>query len=136
MSDDASETVCIYEFREGEGKHSPRPSYTIRVGEEWVPWQSWVPPVLLDNAVIHTGRNGQRWATPDYAGLLDAEVIEEGEVVGGFRETAAGLATSQGVSEQRARAAVSRVVRDLRRRQREERRAERPEAWPPARGTA
>jgi len=64
---------------------------------------------------------------------LGIELNEEGEVVGGFRETAARLAAAQGVSEPRARGAVSRVVRDLRRRQREERRAAPREVWPPAR---
>ena len=68
------------------------------------------------------------------AGRLHLELNEEGEVVGGFRETAARLATAQGVSDPRARAAVSRAVRDLRRRQREEDKQSRREAWPPARG--
>lgn len=75
----------------------------------------------------------ERLALLDAARRLRIELNEESEVVGGFRETAARLAASQGVSQQRAQAAVARVVRDLRRRQREERRGERREAWPPAR---
>ena len=67
---------------------------------------------------------------------LRLELNEEGEVVGGFRETAARLAAAQGVSEPRARGAVSHVVRDLRRRQREGRRSAPREVWPPARRTA
>lgn len=66
---------------------------------------------------------------------LRIELNEEGEVVGGFREVAAGLAAQQGVSQARAQGAVVRVVMDLRRRQREERKQGRQEAWPPARRT-
>jgi len=76
--------------------------------------------------------NAERDALLAAARRLNIELNEEGEVVGGFRETAARLAAGQGVSEPRAQGAVSRVVMDLRRRQREERRAPR-EAWPPAR---
>ena len=64
---------------------------------------------------------------------LRLELNDEGEVVGGFREVSAGLAAQQGVSQARAQGAVSRVVMDLRRRQRAERKQARREAWPPAR---
>lgn len=75
----------------------------------------------------------QREALLAAARRLHLELNEDGEVVGGFRETAARLATAQGVSEPRAQAAVARVVREMRRRQREERKQGRREAWPPAR---
>lgn len=65
MNDGAVNVVCIYQFREGPGKHTPRPSYDILVGENWVPWQGHDPPVLLENAVIRTAKyGGGRYAVP------------------------------------------------------------------------
>lgn len=59
-----SEIVCIDEFREGPSRYSSNLRYEIRVGEEWVQWVSWAVPALLGDAVIHTDRNGWRYATP------------------------------------------------------------------------
>lgn len=63
---DAGDVVCIYQFVEGPSEYSPRISYKILVGKDWVPWQSLDAPVLLEHAVIRVGRNGGRYAAPAY----------------------------------------------------------------------